>query len=349
MKGFYILLALFIPLSLFPACLRNDDYARGPLYGKNIYIPHLIYLQLPAVQADIGRRHEFAYSISLYYTQDFITNFSDWDGSPDYDRDVDVDFESLVVETAASFRITERLQVGMALRLISYYGGFLDSVVESFHGAFNFPNAARDYFETDKTYVDIDTVNNVNFRLDGPSVGFGDIDLWVKYTCLYRRWISLAVIGGFKLPTGSFARLTGSGAPDMGAGVALKIKPLWLLSIHLQSSLIVPFDGIIPAVPASPYPMYNAHIAIELHPVHFFSFIAQLNIKTSPVSGNNSYINNLYIQGEYYSSPQTNLLIGFTFAYRLFSWQFYFEEDTFTNAGADFTINLMFKQKIKFP
>jgi phospholipase C len=90
--------------------------------------------------------------------------------------------------------------------------------------------------------------------------------------------------------------------------------------------------------------MFNGLIGIELNPLSFFSIVAQMNIKTSPISNNIEWSWNRIFGTDFkkYSLPQTNILVGFIFKYKEFRWQFYVEEDAITNQGIDIAINFSF-------
>lgn len=160
---------------------------------------------------------------------------------------------------------------------------------------------------------------------------------------MQNKFISTAIEGAFKIPSGQMALLSGSGYPDISLSILLDLRPLWFLTFYTQVGLVLPFDSFIPVTQSHPYPMVHSIFAIELNPLSFFSIIAQFNIKSSPIVGYYWYS---LINHEFYSAPQTNLLVGVIFKYKQFKWQAYFEEDTFTNAGADITINFLFSQSI---
>lgn len=370
-KIVFLLIFIQVVSFLFSFPNGNFDFSKGPLYGKNMYLPFLIYYNFPSISAKSGREYEFNYHLSTYYIQDFYTGFlnhfpyryntadykKDFQGNGTYyigkryydSRDIIRDYESCVTELGFSFYIQKKLQVGIDFRLYAYYTGGLDKYIEGFHHAFGFPGGAREYFEQNKTFVNIQNYNGIRFYLDKPTVSFGDIDLWVKYTFFERKYISLAGFGAFKIPTGTLSNLSGSGYPDMAFGVLADFRPLWILSFYFQSGIVIPFDSFIP-VSSKPYPMFNGLVGVELNPVSFFSLLVQFNIKTSSISGDKKWSWNETFGVDYslYDLPQVNTLVGFKFKYKEFNWQFYFEEDSFTNQGADISFNLTYSQSIRF-
>jgi len=335
----------------------NFDFSKGPLYGKNMYLPFLIYYNFPSIKASTKSEFEFSYHISNYYIQDFfsdslkhypyaINSNNLTDVKRYYDtRDVIRDYESLVTEFGFSFNITKFLEMGTDIRLVAYYPGFMDPIIESFHHIFGFPGGAREFFDQYRVFVNIENHNGIRFYLDESSFSFGDIDLWLKYTFFEKKFISLAGIGAFKIPSGLLYKLSGSGYPDMAFGVLADFKPLWLLTIYSQVGVVIPFDSFNLSG-QKPFPMFNGLLSIELNPTSFFSLIVQFNIKTSPIRGDKLFG---WVPGwKLYDLPQINTLVGFKFAYKKFGWQFYVEEDSFTNQGADITFNLTFTHSVRF-
>jgi hypothetical protein len=217
----------------------------------------------------------------------------------------------------------------MDTRLLSYYGGFLDPAIEGFHHAFGFPNEGRQYFLQDKMYINIPNNNGIALHLDRTTVAFGDIDFWGKYTVFENKYLSLAGAGAFKIPSGRLDTLSGSNYPDLGFEALADIRALWWLTFYTQAGMVVPFNG-------KSYVMFNGLAGIEFNAWQLFSPLIQMNIKTSPISSKVGH----------YSMPQTNILAGFIFQHRGFKWQFYVEEDAFTNQGTDITFNFMFSQSI---
>lgn len=348
----------FFTLNIFADLNITGDYSKGPLYGKNMYLPFFIYYNFPGIRATCGNEFELNVHSTLYITQDFAAYGISSEAYDAYKNGETIirssekkylarDYESYVNEFGASFNIRKNIQVGFEMRLVAYCGGFLDKIVEAFHSAFGFPNAGREYYQQDQIYVWLPNSNNIRFYLNEPAISFGDIDLWVKYNFLENKHISLAAIGAFKIPTGQMKYLSGSGYPDAAAGILVDYKPVWILSLYFQSGIVLPFDLMIPVVKSKPLPMYNGLIGIELNPLSWFSVIAQFNIKTSPIYS--SYLNFSWNSDvDQMILPQTNLLVGCIFKIEQSTFQVYFEEDTFTNQGADWTINITFSQKIRF-
>lgn len=322
-------------------------YSKGPLYGKNIYSPFLIFLHTPGTPAAIKQSGRLTTYINLYYTQAFSIYKIDTDREGNITKVFPLnDYESFVFETGISYALTKNLEISTTMRIISYYGGFMDAPTEWWHHLLRVPNGGRELVPQNQVMIDFRTNNGFDISLDAASVGFGDIDLWLKYLIYSNRYVDFAFQGGFKIPTGQLRTVTGSNYPDIGCALLVDIYPIRYLSLFFQAGAIVPFHSFIPAE-AKPYPMFNGLAAIELSPLKWFSLVIQMNFRTSPITGNYYFVNNLNIRANHLGSVQTNLLVGFLFQVKNFRIQLYFEEDTFTNAGADYTLALSLATNIR--
>lgn len=356
MKNKYVFSLIFFNICIFicSATIQNDEYAKGPLYGKNMYIPYLIYYNAPAISAKNNNDFAIEYHLSTYILQDFITYPiiipEGFVKGRDYlSKDfLAIDYESYISELGLSVYLKKQVQIGVDIRTISYCGGFIDAIIEGFHGVFHFPNGGREYWRQNVLKINIKNNNGLKLTLDDYCTSFGDIDFWVKWTFFKHRYVTLATLGAFKIPTGQLSKLSGSGYPDMATGLIVDVNPCKYVSIYSQFVFVLPFDSFLP-VEQTPYPMYNMMISLEIHPLKCFSILGQFSFKTSPISGTSDFLHgrfNTQNPPAFFSCPQTNVLVGFEWKYKNFTWQFYFEEDPFLWQGVDITLNCMFKHKI---
>ena len=326
----------------------EENYSKGPLYGKNLYVPFLIHYNFTSLPAKSGEQYNLQSHLSMYYVQDNFFRYLDdefieeWTGRS-YDTDyVSRDYESFAAEIGVSYNFLKELQAGIDLRMYSYYGGFLDSTIEGFHNLFGFPNGRREFFLQNQIFVSIPNTNGITLFLDKPVIAFGDIDLWGKLTFFETPRLSLAALGAFKLPTGRLSNLSGSNYPDVALGLLMDFWAFRRITFYAQAGAVMPFNG-------KSHPMFNGLLGMEVHPWEILSFLLQMNIRTSPISDNTIGFTGNNKWGTHYSQysmPQANLLAGIVLKHKKFKWQFYFEEDTLTNQGTDITLNVMFSHTL---
>jgi len=320
----------------------NKDFSKGPLFGKNLYIPFLIHYNFPSLPAKSGERFDLQSHFSVYSTQDarYRTDIPLPEGvkGRNYDKSyVVMDYEGFAAETGVAYNFLDGLQAGIDMRLFSFSGGFLDSFIEGFHDSFGFPNGTRESYLQNQIYINIPNDRGSPLLLDRDAVSFGDIDLWCKWTFLENRVVSLAAMGAFKLPTGKFEALSGSGYPDTAAGLLLDFRAARFISLYSQAGIVLPFTDKY-------YPMFNGLLGVEIHPWQIFSFNLQMNIRTSPLSDstipfgwNDDWGTDLY----QFTLPQTNFLVGAVIQLSGLRLQVYMEEDLIFNQGNDFLFGIM--------
>jgi hypothetical protein len=323
-----------------------QDFSKGPLSGKSLYIPFLIHYNLPSLPAKSGEQFNLQYHFSLYKTQDarFKVDILPLYEGRRYDKEYIIsDYEGFAAELGVAYNILNEVQAGVDMRLFYHSGGFMDSFLEKFHSLFHFSNGGREFFLQDQIYINIPNDKGDPMFLDRSAVSFGDIDLWCKWTFMEDSLLSLAAMGAFKLPTGKFKSLSGSGYPDAALGLLADFRISRFVSLYTQAGIVTPFTRKY-------YPMFNGLLGAEVHPWKFLSFNLQMNIKTSPISdrtipfGWNSLLGTDFYQ---FNLPQTNVLAGVALLIKNFRLQFYFEEDTIFNQGNDFAIVLMVSHTIK--
>ena len=345
MKIFLIVICLFFAgITGVYGTDSQQDFSKGPLFGKNMYIPFLIHYSFPSLSARSGQRHDLQYHISTYYSNDFQIlsdqKFRDNWTERVYDTGYLIrDYESMVLEFGLDYNLIDNLQMGITMRMFSYFGGFLDPIMEGYHNLFGFINAGREFFLQNKLHINIPNSNGIHFFLDEPVISFGDIDLWCKWTFFERKQVSLAALGALKLPTGNLSTLSGSGHADIAVGLLMDYRAWRFATFFTQAGVVLPFNG-------KSHPMFNGLLGFEIHPWERWSFLMQMNIKTSPISDGIFYKHGNPVNISHYSKPQTNVLAGMIFKYNNFSWQFYIEEDAITNQGTDVTFNIMFSHSI---
>ncbi len=340
----FILSPLLICISagyLYGADVR--DYSKGPLYGKNFFVVYLMYYNFPGFPAQIKQARTLSIHTAVYYTNDFLLL---------NDRTMLTDYESCVVENGFTYSFSKKLEIGADIRIFSYYGGFLDSVIEGFHHAFlaGAPQywLGREDFPKGRVIINIPNHNGIPMKLDNASFSFGDMDAYIKYNFYNRKYCSFAIAGALKIPTGRPEAVSGSSFPDFGFQILGDFKPFFFLTLYVQTGIVVPFDGVFRFFSSRPYPMFNGLVSIELNPLKFFSFLYQLNIKSSPITGDPIDTPKLSKYRYLLSALQVNTLVGIKFEIANSLIQIYVEENTFTNAGADVTFNLEYIRSFRF-
>ncbi len=275
MKKIFIITILFLSgIQIF----SND--AKGPLQGKNYYIPFLPYYSFPGFSAAQGNKGDLSFSISQYLIQDFVVDFQV--NNYAYEQERFFDYEGYIFETTVSYNFLSTLEVGLTARLHAYYGGFGDSIIEAFHDFFGFPNGGREYYPENDVHINIQTDKGLNLNLEESSLGFGDMDLFLKWNFLSLPFMDSALFSAVKIPTGSVEKITGSGYMDIAASLLLDFHIFKWFSLYIHNGIILPGQLFVDNS-SSPKPIYSALFALEFIISPRFSLITQFRLNTSSI------------------------------------------------------------------
>jgi hypothetical protein len=149
-----------------------------------------------------------------------------------------IDAESFGITVGASYGLTDRVDVHIALPTSYRGGGALDGFVEDFEKTFNVANEVRKEHPRNRYLVRIVGEDGGVFEQTGEDSGWGveDLTLGFRYQLTAGDDARPAVLvsAGFKLPFGREASLRSSGGTDIALGVAAGQK---LGRFHLYGSL----------------------------------------------------------------------------------------------------------------
>ena len=111
------------------------------------------------------------------------------------------------------------VQVEVVIPLLSYGGGFLDSVIEGFHDEFGLGQAGRTGVARDGFQVFARGPETQILLEEDPGLQIGDIVLGAKFRLFgsepHQKY-DVALEALAELPTGSGQRLAGNESPDFG-------------------------------------------------------------------------------------------------------------------------------------
>lgn len=343
-------LILFLTSDIIAAKPPGNEPPLGPLGGRNMYIVHLPWFSFPAVKAASQPEGQWNVRSSIYHLNDFIamiakihkSNALD-DGKlseVDQNRSALADYESTVLEFGADWQFADKLRLSGDWRLHFRYGGFMDEIVEAWHGLFGAPNSNRHYFDRNQSRWIIDTGSGYTFSNNGNQIAAGNFDLRLNWSFIDNRRFALATNIALKLPLGMVRSGYSSGYPDAGFAILMDWNPWNRWAFYLMGGFIFPFDGKAKI-------MFQSIPAIEFRLSRSVSLLLQMNIQSSPVNGTDAYSHFAYGIVDLFGIPQFDTKFGIKGRHGRFEWEFYVEEDTFTWEGPD--ILLYFGASYSFP
>lgn len=112
-----------------------------------------------------------------------------------------------------SGRLTERWSYGIEVPYYRQSGGFLDNLIDAWHGVFGLPDGGRNDRPQDALLFRLADARGSFFNLDQTRQGLGDIQLSAARRVGVEGRYALRVT--WKLPTGAEDMLAGSGSSDV--------------------------------------------------------------------------------------------------------------------------------------
>jgi hypothetical protein len=126
-----------------------------------------------------------------------------------------LDGETTRYTVAARYGLSPRLELGVKIPYISHSGGFFDGFIESYHGAFGFPNGGRDQAPRNRLLYRYQRDGVEKIRIDSSGSGIGDLQLTTAFQLYEETSQGMTINAALKLPTGDSDQLRGSGSTDL--------------------------------------------------------------------------------------------------------------------------------------
>ena len=193
----------------------------GPLQVRNITpVAHLY--GVPAAlgsrvwQPGAGEEQRLEYALNIEHASVFTTGRAPG-------TSVFFDGETTVASYSLRGAFTDRhkraWEWGAAVPVVLHSGGVFDNTIEQFHDLFGFRDGGRSIAKRNRIdyLVQIDGEIYANFQ--DSKTRIGDVRGWLGYQWFDTPQRSLAARAQLKLPTGSVASLSGSGATDLAVGL----------------------------------------------------------------------------------------------------------------------------------
>ena len=204
---------LAIALIVYPFSANADDSAvRGfALRNQN---PFLHIFGLPVFEsATLAEGDALRYRASVD-----LANHADAGDSP-LETFV-IDGETYFLTMSLRRRMSDWLELGFDLPLVSHSDGFMDNMIESWHDTFGMSNTKRRGASNQLDFL-YEREGQTLYTLNSPSSGIGDIQLTAAIPIREADGDSATVTlrSSLKLPTGDANKLLGSGATDFSLGL----------------------------------------------------------------------------------------------------------------------------------
>jgi hypothetical protein len=217
-----------------------------------------------------------------------------------------MDYETLSLSLPVLVGLGQGWSIGGQLKFVRLWGGFMDPLIETFHGWFNFPNNAREQLPDNRVCIDLDTANGYSYHLNEARWLAADPVFVLGYSPWQAADGALQLIGQLSLPLSRGAGITGSPLPVLGLGLYGDWWPANWLGIHSAAGVILPAEAL---QARGPLPMYQARLALignfggDVLPFVEFTF------QSSPIQSGL-----MDAAGDYFARPNSDLYFGIVIA-----------------------------------
>jgi hypothetical protein len=313
-------------------CAEDFD-GFGPMPVRNFQPFQLLFIGMPGDRAAVLPAKAFDIRLELAETATIFNEQTDRINAK-------VKFETLRSGLFLRYGVSNRLEAGIEIPVLSRTRGFLEGTITGVERATTGLNPARGALKDTSFAFRVSRDGQLLMQGGDDHYGLGDITLSSKYQLLTQTDSipALSVRAAFKVPSGDSARFLGSGHPDFGVGLAAekRVGERWWLYANA--------NGLFPTGHVSGLavgPGFSGLMAAEYHWTPAFTVIAQFDAYTSMYRGTGLRL---------YDKGVTEGVLGFSYLFdRRFLWQVYGVEnlDFIRDSAADFTLSTVLTYRFR--
>ncbi len=154
-----------------------------------------------------------------------------------------VDVETQLINFSYDINFKKNWMLRLQLPFIKHSGGFLDSVINSYHQALSLPEGFRPNTPNDLININYSLENQQLININNTQNSLGDISLQLAWQATFKETNALSLWLSLKLPSGDENKLTGSGSSDLTTWASIDhqfSKSKWL---YAQAGLLYMGNG----------------------------------------------------------------------------------------------------------
>jgi len=308
-----------------------SETVKGPLRTRNQFPPFLMFLgPLPESPATLSK-NELKLSPAVDYSSVFINKKS---GEYSGNWDALIDMELTVVDFLVEYEVTKKLTLSLQPILVSMNKGFLDSSLETYHDAFNFPNYGRENRPKDEFGYSVSYKNKKWFDGKAGGLYIADSLISAKYSVLERSEalpVNASILYTLKIPVGDSDSGFGSGHFDHGFFL-LSQTVVHPVIIYVNAGYIFLSDPDTKGANINVNNIPSLFGGLEYLYSENLSLIAQINYFSSPFN------DSIFSQ---FDNGSVELDLGFVYHFsQQTSIEFAFAEDLAQSGVPDFNVHL---------
>lgn len=244
---FLCILTYFLPAKL-SAAPATTDYTPFETRDQNLF--NLIHGQALPTNAALLKKSHNAWSSSLV-----ITNTLNIESNTN--ENITLDYEAYRFNLSYQYGLDEDWNIKLDIPLVHQTGGIFDSAIDHWHEFWGLPRANRPFVENDQYNIQYSYQDQSLINLDEGSTSLGDMQIAVARALVKNSRTTMSLWASIKLPTGDPDKLSGSGATDLSAWLALnnRLSENWL--VNLNAGAVFPGDDDYKNMPLSDYALYG--------------------------------------------------------------------------------------------
>jgi Protein of unknown function (DUF3187) len=221
-----------------------------PFETRDQNLFNLIHGQALPTSARLNNKSQASWSSSLAITN--TLNIEDYGNESIY-----LDYEAYRFNLAYQYGLSDNWNLKLDIPLIYQSGGIFDSAIDNWHQFFGMPRGKRPSVEHDQYDIHYAYQSQALVDLDEASTSLGDIQVAIAHDLLDDARTNISVWSSLKLPTGDEDRLTGNGAIDISAWLAMnqQLADSWLININAGAVILGADD--YKNIPLSDYVLYG--------------------------------------------------------------------------------------------
>jgi hypothetical protein len=228
--------------------INKRDFHPFEKRDQNLF--NLIHGQALPTSARLHDKSQASWSSSL-----IITNTLNIENNND--EDIYLDYEAYRFNLSYQYGLNADWNLKLDVPLIYQGGGFFDSAIDSWHQFFGMPRGSRPFVEDDQYDIQYAYRSQTLVDLDEASTSLGDIQVAMARSILDDERTNMSIWASLKLPTGNEQKLTGNGATDVAAWLALnqQLSDRWLL--NMNAGVVILGTDDYKNIPLSDYALYG--------------------------------------------------------------------------------------------
>lgn len=226
----------------------TTDYNPFETRDQNLF--NLIHGQALPTNAALLKKSHSAWSSSLN-----ITNALNIESNSN--ESIYLDYESYRFNLSYQYGLSDDWDIKLDIPLLHQSGGMFDSAIDHWHELWGLPRANRPFVEHNQYGVRYSIQSQGMIDLNETSTTLGDIQIATALSLLDDKSTTVSIWGTIKLPTGDEEKLSGSGATDLSAWLALnqQLSDHWL--INANTGVVILGDDNYKNIPLSEYALYG--------------------------------------------------------------------------------------------